>query len=107
MVIMETLLLHVSVHVNVTVCSYYEWHRSDDGKKQPYFIYFPSSADHSLDGNGKRTVSAWKLHHKYCAVSTIHSKIPHCSGLANPKGNAAKWTLAIVARGRQIIVGNE
>ena len=94
-------MLHVGVHVNVTVCSYYEWHRSDDGKKQPYFIYFPSSADHSLDGNGKRTVSAWKLHHKYCAVSTIHSKIPHCSGLANPKaGECSKMDLSNCSTGK-------
>jgi len=28
--------------------SYYEWHRTPDGKKQPYFIYFPSSMDQNL-----------------------------------------------------------
>ena len=30
-------------------CSYYEW-RTIDGKKQPYFIYFPQQTSDSFDG---------------------------------------------------------
>jgi len=37
-------------YLNSLFCSYYEWRTSLDGKKQPYFIYFPQDTGSSSNG---------------------------------------------------------
>jgi len=42
--------------MHVCDVSYYEWHRTPDGKKQPYFIYFQSPSEHKSDSTGEQHV---------------------------------------------------
>ena len=48
----------VTCDVHIAVCfRYFEWHRGQDGKKQPYFFYASGDQESSLDGETCTPVS--------------------------------------------------